>query len=243
MIAVPAGFRLQHLGRVDSTNAEALRAAASGAPGGLVVLADRQERGRGRQGRSWFSDGGSLTFSVLLRPRIPPADAPLVPLLAGVAVVEALPEVSGLWLKWPNDLWIGRRKVGGILCELETRGDAVAAIVVGIGLNLAEPAGGWPEGLSAAALDAGDRGVVLARVLAALAEREQRLLRGGRAQLLARVHELMFPMLGGRVRIQPGGAPWSGTVEGLDERGALVVCDDAGQRRAVLAGDVHLLPP
>ncbi len=242
MIAVPAGFRLQHLAEVDSTNAEAMRAAADGAPGGLVILADRQLQGRGRQGRSWFSDPGSLTFSVLLRPPISPMHAPLYTLLAGVSVAEALPEVQGLWVKWPNDLWIGDQKAGGILCELEASAGKVAAIVVGIGLNLTPPAGGWPEGLRAAALNAGGRDVVLPKVLAALAAGERGLLSEGPGPLLQRLRRLMFPMLGGRVRIQPGGAPWSGTVEGVDERGALLVCDDAGQRRAVLAGDVHLLP-
>ncbi len=104
----------------DSTNTDALAAARSGAPHGSVYLADEQRAGRGRGDHAWHSAAGvGLYVSVLLRPPIPAARLPLLPLAAGLAAAEAIRAVAGLTvdLRWPNDLLIGPRKAGGILVE------------------------------------------------------------------------------------------------------------------------------
>lgn len=243
MIPLPPGHRLLHLPSVDSTNAEALRRARAGEPEGLVVWADEQVAGRGRQGRRWLGGGDSVAFSLLRRPGVPPQEATRWTLLAGLAVVDALQAAAPeLWLKWPNDVLLGRRKAGGILCELDG-----GAIVVGIGLNLAPPAGGWPQDLvdRAASLPpgVGGREQVIAGVLASFDRLETELLQQGPAPLMARYRRALAPMIGWSVRVDGGAEPWAARVEGVDDSGALVVLDGSGARRTVLAGDVHLLGP
>ena len=143
-------LRLQHLDAVDSTNRVAADAARSGAADGLVIVADVQTAGRGRQGRRWVAPPAcGLTVSFLRRPRVDAADAWIWTLLAGLAAHAVAP--GGAWLKWPNDLMIGERKAGGVLCELVTTGMRLDAIVVGVGLNLVDPPGGWPDAIAARA--------------------------------------------------------------------------------------------
>ncbi len=130
----------------DSTNTDALEAARAGAPHGSVYFADEQLAGRGRGDHTWHSAAGQgLYVSVLLRPRIPAARLPLLPLAAGLAAADAIRAVSGLSvgnidLRWPNDLLIGPRKAGGILVEANSEASAksgtVAFAVVGIGINV-----------------------------------------------------------------------------------------------------------
>ena len=107
--------------RTGSTNADLMARARAGAPEGLVLAAEEQTAGRGRMGRSWLSPPrAALTFSVLVRPAgVPPARRGWLPLLAGVATATAVRQVSGLdaLLKWPNDVLLGARKLGGILAE------------------------------------------------------------------------------------------------------------------------------
>lgn len=135
--------------RVGSTNDLALSLAAHDAPGGTAVLADLQEAGRGRQGRTWWSPpGAGMYLSVVVRTAPLGPHTPLLTLAAGVALARAVVEVSGLpvELKWPNDLVIGRpwRKLAGILCE--ATGGTPGAVVVGMGLNLQRSA--YPEAIA-----------------------------------------------------------------------------------------------
>jgi BirA family biotin operon repressor/biotin-[acetyl-CoA-carboxylase] ligase len=123
----------------DSTNTDALDAARRTAPHGSVYLADEQLAGRGRGDNVWRSAAGEgLYVSVLLRPQIPAARLPLLPLAAGLAAADAIRAVAGLTvdLRWPNDLLICPRKAGGILVEARTEGSTVAFAVIGIGINV-----------------------------------------------------------------------------------------------------------
>ncbi len=144
LIARPSGFwrDIQVVERTASTNQDLLARARDGAPEGLVLAAEAQLAGRGRQGRSWLSlSGAALTFSVLLRPdTVPSAVRGWLPLLAGVATATAVNLVTGIEvsLKWPNDVLIDDAKLAGILAE-----QADSAVVVGIGLNVR----GWPDEL------------------------------------------------------------------------------------------------
>src|SRR5215472_4664985 len=125
--------------RTGSTNADLLARALRGEPEGVLLAAEEQTAGRGRMGRAWVSPPyAALTFSLLMRPDVPPARRGWLPLLAGVAVATAVTELTGVQarLKWPNDVLAGEAKLAGILAEAV--GDAV---VVGIGLNVStEPA-------------------------------------------------------------------------------------------------------
>ena len=138
---LPEGFVLHHLDTVGSTNDEAAKLAAEGAPSGTIVLADTQTGGRGRLGRAWQSRPGNLQASFILRPDCALRSAGQLSLLAGVALAETLikhgPDGLDLRLKWPNDVLIGGAKVAGIL--LESAGDRLGRldhVVLGIGLNI-----------------------------------------------------------------------------------------------------------
>ena len=269
--AVTARLATRRLGRLcvvldetDSTNAEAMRRAEAGAPEGLALLAERQLRGRGRLGRRWHAwPEHSLAMSVLLRPRAAPEAMAQLPLVAAVAAHDALaPLAPGLGIKWPNDLLLpapdGRgRKLAGILTEMRAEPGRVQAVVVGFGINVRAPAGGWPAEIApiAAALgDAGDdaggdaaaeagatppsRNAVAARVLNALERRydewrEQGFAPIRRAWLSAHV------ATGRRARAHDGSRYIEGVAEGLDADGALLLRVD-GELARITAGDLEL---
>jgi BirA family biotin operon repressor/biotin-[acetyl-CoA-carboxylase] ligase len=146
-IDVPPVF----LDETDSTNTVALQVAEEGAPEWTVVAAGHQRSGRGRMGRSWASaPGRSLLFSIVLRPVLPPDRTSLVSLLAAVAAIEAC-GVPDLLSKWPNDLVVAGRKVGGILGEGRVRGTDLEHVVVGMGLNVSMREEDFPEDLRGSA--------------------------------------------------------------------------------------------
>ena len=126
------------LAMTDSTNRVAMEMAENGAPHGTVVVADAQTAGRGRMGRRWVSPAGkNLYVSLLLRPSVPTVEAPLLALVAGVALADAVEAVDvPASLKWPNDLYCGGRKAAGILAEMASDPDGVRHVVIGVGLNV-----------------------------------------------------------------------------------------------------------
>ena len=235
-----------------STNADLLARALGGEPEGAVLAAEEQRAGRGRMGRTWTAPPrAALTFSMLLRPAVPPARRGWLPLLTGVAVATAVTGVTGVEtrLKWPNDLLAAGAKLAGILAEAS--GDAV---VVGIGLNVStEPAefpaprpGALPAtSLRAAGATALDREELLLATLEGF-ERWYRAwqqaggdpdrsgLRPGYTRLSATI--------GRSVRAElPGGQVLSGPAVGVDSDGRLLVRVSPGSEVAVAAGDVvHL---
>jgi biotin-[acetyl-CoA-carboxylase] ligase BirA-like protein len=163
---------------IDSTNTYLRQQAAEGAPEGLVAVADHQSAGRGRLDRRWEAPAGaSLLMSVLFRPEFDPSELHLCTGAVALAAAEACRDVAGVGpvLKWPNDLLVGEAKLAGVLAEAEFAGDALASVVVGIGINVAWPG---PEGVGGTCLDdlggtsePVDRKVLLDAVLAALSPR------------------------------------------------------------------------
>ncbi|MCW2721371.1 biotin--[acetyl-CoA-carboxylase] ligase [Pseudonocardia sp.] len=235
-----------------STNADLLAAAAAGAPDRTVLVAEHQQAGRGRLTRSWVSPPGSgLTVSVLLRPTgVPASRLGWLPLLTGMALLDTVRDlgVATAGLKWPNDLLLGtgQRKAAGILAEVA---DPVRpAVVVGIGLNVADapPDQAGATSLAAEGVDV-DRADVLVALLGRLAEREQ-AWRGGRgdpdAGRLRADYRAGCATLGAEVRVElPGGTVHTGIAEDVDRDGRLLLLDPAGHRKAVAAGDVvHVRP-
>jgi len=132
------GRRILRKEEVLSSNDLAKQHGKAGEPEGLVIIAGRQTQGRGRMGREWSSPAGGLYLSVLLRPSVPAQRLLSMSVFSGVPVARALERACGLkvGLKWPNDLQIESRKVGGILIESVTSGSRVNFVVLGIGLNL-----------------------------------------------------------------------------------------------------------
>jgi len=138
-------IQVQYYEILDSTNEMVVRLARQGAPEGTVVVAKEQRNGHGQRQRQWKSPAGGLWFSILLRPKIEPSCAAQITLLAGVAAATALRrlyQTDRIFIKWPNDLLIGSKKISGILSEmrLSEQGD-IDYIVVGIGVNVNLPAG------------------------------------------------------------------------------------------------------
>ena len=247
-----AGARLgpfQHLSWYEdagSTNDIAMNAATSGAPEGLVVAANAQRLGRGRLGRSWASPpGGGLYVSVVLHPR---HDAlPLVTIAAGVAIAEGIEAASGLraGVKWPNDIYVGTRKLAGILAEA---GSSAAGehVIVGFGINL-HPSALPPDVASRATSIEGelgrpvDRGLVLAECLAALAARYQALQRGAPGEVIGAWRLRAAPHLGRNVEWDGDGGAQRGIAHDIDARGALLVRVN-DQIVRVVSGEVRWVP-
>jgi BirA family transcriptional regulator, biotin operon repressor / biotin---[acetyl-CoA-carboxylase] ligase len=236
-----------------STNADLLARAVAGQPEGAVLVAEEQNAGRGRLGRTWVSPPrAALTFSVLLRPAtVPRARLGWLPLLAGVAVAAAVRDVAAVdaQLKWPNDVLAGSGKLAGILAE--AAGDAV---VVGIGVNVSTgPAGLPPPGpgalpatsLRLAGSPDPDRARLLAGILAGLERRYRtwsQVLGDSERSGLRAEYTGLCATLGRRVRVElPGGRRLDGVAAGLDADGRLLVAMPPGADLRVAAGDiVHL---
>ena len=213
----------------DSTNERARERAGAGAGHGTLVTAGEQTAGRGRQGRSWTAaPGEALLMSVIVRD-LEPRDA-LLPLIAALAVCEAAEAVSDVRceIKWPNDVWVDRRKLSGILVEARP---AAGWAIVGIGLNTGVRE--FPEELreTATTLDLPDPDVALEPLLTAL----DRWLAADHAEILAAWRE-RDALEGSPVRWQDG----EGTARGVDDTGSLLVETPTGEILALGAGEVHL---
>jgi len=226
---------------LPSTNTELARMASEGAPEGLAILADEQTSGRGRLQRAWLSPkGAGLYFSILLRPQAPVDQWPLITLAAALAVGDALQEAAGVPtdIKWPNDLLSGERKICGILAEaIDTPGGR--AVIVGIGINLAQNA--FPEATSVfeATGTRPDREAILAALLSALT-RWYSLL-GEREKIVAAWSSRSSYATGKLVQVSNGDEAWQGTTCGIEPDGALRLKTATGEVRLVRAGDVYSL--
>jgi BirA family biotin operon repressor/biotin-[acetyl-CoA-carboxylase] ligase len=134
-------WRLEQYDALGSTSDDCIRRAKAGEPEGLAILALRQTAGRGSRGRQWQAPAGNLNLSILLRPKLPMAQFSVFPLLAGIAVADAvsafLPADIAPVLKWPNDVLLGGAKLAGILIDAAPNTDASGWLVIGIGINLA----------------------------------------------------------------------------------------------------------
>ncbi len=220
---------------VDSTMELAHAAASAGAPHGTAFVAERQQVARGSRGRAWASERGGLWLSVVARPARADAFAALS-LRVGLAIADAIeatwPAMPTLQVKWPNDLQAEGRKIAGVLCEASWSGAECRWVVVGVGINVANPlppalAGQaarcdeWVPGATPAAL--------LDRVLAAVTRV------AGYAGPLTDPELAAFlrrdALTGRRVR-----APVAGVIIGIAADGSLLVREPGGQARPVLAG-------
>jgi BirA family transcriptional regulator, biotin operon repressor / biotin---[acetyl-CoA-carboxylase] ligase len=234
---------LRVLDSSPSTNADVSAAVREGAPEGLVIVAEAQTAGRGRRDRSWTTPPrAGLTFSVLLRPSFPAAGWGWLPLLAGLAVATSLRALSevDVGLKWPNDVLVGERKLGGILTEV-----VGTAVVVGIGLNVSLRAAELPVPTATSLAIEGsavlDRDPVLRAVLREIERRYVDLTRvagDADASGLAADYRAACATLGRSVRVElPGPRVLEGTAVDIDADGRLVL-DSDGSRETVAAGDV-----
>jgi BirA family transcriptional regulator, biotin operon repressor / biotin---[acetyl-CoA-carboxylase] ligase len=238
---------IHHFYKIGSTNKAAMAAASAGAAEGTVFLAEQQTAGRGRGSNAWHSPRSSGIYcSVILRPALPPADAVVLSLAAGLAVQAAIGQIDSQLtpdLKWPNDVLIGGKKVCGILTEMNAEVTRVRFIVLGIGINVNQ--GSFPEGLEAISLrQASGREwsrVELVACLLKSLDREYREIVAGpdaRESILRRFAENSSWVRGKSVIVAESGASVHGITEGLDERGFLRVRTTNGLQ-TVLSGTVR----
>ncbi len=262
--ADPAWRALEVVPTTGSTNADLAARARAGEPEGLVLVADEQTAGRGRLGRSWQAPARSaLAVSVLLAPGrepdpVDPADWTWLPLIAGLAVVDALSRTCGLpaRLKWPNDVLVPDgglttgelRKVCGILGEVVPGPDGPVA-VVGAGINVSQVTDELPVPTATSLRLAGsstlDRDTVLRAYLRALAARYRTWRQhGGKARSsgLAAAYREACATIGLEVTVElPGGVVHAGVAQGVDDDGRLLLAGQSGAVTALAAGDVvHL---
>ena len=241
-------FDVDSLAVCDSTNSELMRRAESGAPAGMVIVADSQTAGRGRRGRSWLSaPEASLTFSLLWRFNGPLARLSGLSLAVGVGLARGLEQLGaqGICLKWPNDLLLrndaGFAKLAGILVELTTDRRGTQAII-GIGLNLQPPGGDLPQpaaGLSQSLTAAPDRHAVLAAILSELHTALEVFAAQGFAGVKAD-WQARHAWQGDLVEILGEDAPpLRGRCLGADDDGALLL-EAGGAVERIYAGDVSL---
>jgi BirA family transcriptional regulator, biotin operon repressor / biotin---[acetyl-CoA-carboxylase] ligase len=240
------GKRVYHFFKTDSSNRVAMDLAYAGEPEGAVILAEEQTAGRGRAGRNWHSERGTgLYLSLLLRPQLSPVQAPLLTMLAGLSAHAAIEAQTGLSaeLKWPNDLLLGGKKIGGILTEMHAEPNLVRFVIVGIGLNANQEK--FPAELSSVAtslrLESGrpqSRLELAVRLLSQFETDYNRFLHEGATFVIARFQAVSDFANGKRVRVETGRATYQGTTAGLSPEGLLLVKKDDGSTVNVIAGDV-----
>jgi BirA family biotin operon repressor/biotin-[acetyl-CoA-carboxylase] ligase len=231
-----------------STNTLAMELAAKGAADGTVVIAETQTGGKGRLGRSWISPKGNLYISVILRPEIPPHKAPLITLMAAVAVASTIRQRFDIQagIKWPNDILISGKKMAGLLTEMRAEPDRVKHVVLGIGINVNMDIAELPvflrklsTTLSAETGKKIDRALFLQQFLAELDRWYQIFLKSGAAVIEA--WEMFNATVGNRVAVSGPEEAFEGTAQGIDADGRLILKLDDGTVRQVAAGDVTIL--
>lgn len=243
------GRPLEVVAEIGSTNDHVMAAGRAGVAEGLAVLADRQTAGRGRRGRTWESPAGiGIYTSILVRPSRPLAQTPVLTLVAGLGVADAIREIAGVdaRLKWPNDVLVKGRKVAGILAEMASVDARVGHVVIGIGINVNHGSQDLPEVLFAGAtslfLATGrviPRGELVVAVYNSL-DRWYEIFREGRVEAILAAGRERSATLGHRVDVLEDGGRWQGLAVDLDADGALLVREGGGAVRRVLASDVSI---
>lgn len=227
-----------------STNEDALRAAAEGAPHGSVFIADEQTAGRGRLGRTWHSPAGQGVYlSMLLRPNIDPDRIASITLAAGLGVAEGISEFlppCSVWIKWPNDLMIFGKKIGGILTEASSVSGKVDHLVIGVGINVLQTE--FDPEIQATATSMSlqvspdrRRIDVIAEVIHALARRMREFAETGFAPMREEVVARDY-LADRQIRVQG----IEGTGSGIDNQGRLAIFTDAAKRVFVTSGEVEV---
>jgi BirA family biotin operon repressor/biotin-[acetyl-CoA-carboxylase] ligase len=253
---IQAGLGAQEIGKkihafpnVDSTNTVAFRLALNGASEGEVVIVESQHAGKGRMGRRWESPAGlNIYLSIILRPPFPPSKIPLITLMTAVACAEAIEEVTGVLpaIKWPNDLLLGEKKIGGILTEADMEMDRINFVIVGIGINVNMPRSAFPPSIRDTATSLQESlgkqvsRVTLIKALLRKFELWYTRFKEGRGGAITRRWEELSQIRGKEVAIAFMGETVKGTALEIDADGALLVQEAGGEVKRIVAGDVDV---
>jgi len=228
------GHPIHRFATISSTMDELDRLARAGAPEGAAVVAEQQEQGRGRAGRIWqTAPGTAFLCSVLLRPELGTRQISSLSLVAGVAIAEAIEDVSDLScrLKWPNDVLINGKKVCGILAQSRSIGAHVDFINLGFGVNVNSGLAELPDSATSIAIEAGRQFDLAGFERLAFARLSQRYAEwreaGGRPSLDSWLRRALF--LGESVEIQQEQGVITGQLIGVDAGGALRLETERGE--------------
>ena len=239
------GSKLLKLDKLESTSKLARDLAEDGEAEGTVVEAEVQTAGTGRLERSWASPKGGLWFSIILRPPVPPAQAPKLTLLAGVAVAAAIRTLYRIdaHLKWPNDIIVEGKKLCGILSESRAAGEKLDHVIIGIGINANFPVSALPEELRKTDTTLCDElgkqvnlDGLLRAILSGLEMRYQRFCGGDTAAIIEE-WKMLTSTLGNKVKVATPSGNVVGVAEDVDPDGALVVKTAKGHVH-VVSGDI-----
>lgn len=241
------GQRIESFTVTGSTNTEAMQLGEQGAPHGTLVVADRQESGKGRRGRVWQTPGGvAIAMSILLRPDIAVVNAPMLTIVAALSVAKGIADVTGLdaEIKWPNDIVLHGKKLVGILTEMSTQIDCINYIVVGIGINVhnTEFAPEIAQTATSIFLESGvhyNRALLVEKICEAFEEYYALFLRTQDLSELADTYNKMLANLDREVCVLDPQGEFDGIAKGINERGELLVETKIGVA-AVSSGEVSV---
>lgn len=233
---------------IDSTNTKAQELAEKGYPSGTLVVADKQESGKGRRGRSWVSPSGTGIFmTLMIKPDINPNNASMLTLVAALAVAKAITSVTGeeAMIKWPNDIVVNGKKVCGILTEMNAQFDYINHIVVGIGINVHNES--FPEEISLMAsslmIEAGGkrfhRAQIIAETMSYFEQYYDRFLKTQDLSALVREYDKLLVNRNKSVRVLDPKEPFDGKAMGITPKGELIV-DTWESRKLVSSGEVSV---
>jgi len=245
------GRTVHHFQTIDSTNSKAYQLALHGAEEGEVVVAESQEKGRGRLGRPWYSPPSlNLYLSIILRPKIPPHQASLLTLMAAVATADAVQEISGLLplIKWPNDILLRGRKVAGLLNEIHSGMDRVHFVILGIGVNLNMDGKLFSKEIRKVATSlkkemgrAVSRKAFLQALLQKLEAWYEIFLKEGALPVLKAWRD-RAQIKGRPVRVTSSGETLTGIAVDIDSDGNLILKTEDGEQKRIVTGDVEYDP-
>ena len=233
---------------IDSTNTKAQELAEKGYPSGTLVVADKQESGKGRRGRSWVSPSGTGIFmTLMIKPDINPNNASMLTLVAALAVAKAITSVTGeeAMIKWPNDIVVNGKKVCGILTEMNAQFDYINNIVVGVGINVHNES--FPEEISQMAsslmIEAGGkrfhRAQIIAETMSYFEQYYDTFLKTQDLSALVREYDELLVNRNKSVRVLDPKEPFDGKAMGITPKGELIV-ETWESRKLVSSGEVSV---
>ncbi len=228
-----------HFQQLETTMDEARRLAKEDAPHLSVVIAEHQSRGRGRLNRKWFSSKGGLWFTLILKPKtLPPPLSYIYNFAASLSLSKTLKSLFNLnvSVKWPNDLLLNGKKLAGLLSEMETRGDMVKFINIGIGINVNNS----PEKDESKAISLHSvlgKSVSRKQILQAFLHEFEHLTRHIDCTDIIRQWKEQTSTIGSQVRIETIGDTYEGLAIDVDETGALIIKDASGETKKIIYGD------
>lgn len=239
------GKRIIYFEEVDSTNLVAKQLGKQEGTHGILVVAEKQNAGRGRLGRNWSSPKGSgIYLSLVLQPEINPEHAAMLTIIAALAVNQGIRKTTGIesYIKWPNDIVINGKKVCGILTEMSTVNEKLECVVIGIGINVSQMS--FPKELKSMATSLQmegkkdvDRSELIINIMNYLEMYYKSFIKEKSLQPIVGEYNSFLVNMGRQVRILDDAASYTGTALGINESGALLVNTEEiiqGEKKSVI---------